>query len=117
MKKSKFLLTVIVSAALGAALVATNPTLDQFEDWMQERSKEKLDENAEEGLFGGALNDIFGDIMGAVGKANTTRDDYYVVSLYTVDLGEDTYRYLGICTTFMPLQTNDPISDIRGDED
>lgn len=111
---------VILLAVVGVAMYFTNPEQPAFDAWMKAKAKQKLDENAEDGLFGGALNEFFGNVLGGLGTAATTRENFHVASLYTVDLGSKEYHYLGVFTTFIPLQLSDPISDMtrksEGDE-
>ena len=107
----------IVLALLCVAGYFTNPEQPAFDAWMKAKAKQKLDENAEEGLFGGALNVFFGNVLGGLGTAATTRENFHVASLYTVDLGSKEYRYLGVFTMFIPLQLSDPISDMLDNPD
>ena len=108
---------VIMLALLGVTAFVTNPEQSAFDAWMKAKAKQKLDENAEEGLFGGKLNAFFGNVLGGLGTAATTRGNFHVASLYTVDLGSKEYCYLGVFTTFIPLQLSDPISDMLDNPD
>ena len=118
MRKIRSLLMLVV--VLGVAMYFTNPDQSAFEAWSKAKAKQKLDENTEDGLFGGVLNAFFGDVLGGLGKAATNRKNFHVASLYTVDFGTKEYHYLGVFTTFIPLQVSDPISDLmdnpEGDE-
>lgn len=115
MRKLRNLL--IVLALLAVAGYFTTPEQPAFDVWMKAKAKQKLDENAEEGLFGGTLNAFFGNVLGWLGTAATTRENFLVASLYIVDLGSKEYRYLGVFTTFIPLQLSDPISDVLDNPD
>lgn len=102
----RFLIVLVLLAAL---LYATNPDKDDFVAWSKEKMNEQLKESAEENGIQEALNDVLSGVGGLLGSALTTEKNYYFFSIYTVDLGSDEYRYLGILKFFVPLQTETPL--------
>jgi hypothetical protein len=87
-----FLILILVAATF---LAITNPTKDEFISWgveeMQSQSETEL-EKIIEGVVGREVLEL-----------KTSRTNYVVYSIYTVDNGQDKMRYLGIISQFFRL--------------
>ena len=90
-----FLILILVAATF---LAITNPTKDEFISWgveeIQSQSATEL-EKIIEGVVGREVLEL-----------KTTRTNYVVYSIYTVDNGQDNMRYLGIINQFIRLSNN-----------
>lgn len=91
------ILTLIIIAILGF-MIATNPTLDDYSDYIKQ---EYVNENEEQGEFTKGLKGIFGGIAGDVIASATTRKNYVFFSLYNTDLSSDKYSCVGIFGNFI----------------
>ena len=90
-----FLILILVAATF---LAITNPTRDEFISWgveeIQSQSETEL-EKIIEGVVGREVLEL-----------KTSRTNYVVYSIYTVDNGQDNMRYLGIISQFFRLSNN-----------
>ena len=105
------LFVILVAVALGF-LVATNPGPDEFAAFVDEEVGARLAEEAADLPGGGILGDLGGLAAGRIAQRYADRDNYGVASVYTLDLDgrardEVQWRFLGIATLFVPLQTPD----------
>lgn len=102
----KFLIVLVL---LGAVFFFTNPKLEDFEGFVQKELTKKLDENGEaETAIGEMLEKSVANAAARLAKNLTERKDYFICSTYTLDLGNETYSYLGLGTIFIPLQAEQP---------
>ncbi|HLV10588.1 MAG TPA: hypothetical protein VKY40_10285 [Halanaerobiales bacterium] len=96
MRASKLLFTIIILLVLILALVLTNPEKEDFVDWAVEEIQEGSNSELE-ALLGGVLGR-------PVLTVATTRDDYYVISLYRVQKSDQEAVYLGIFKNFLKIK-------------
>ena len=92
---------------LGFFLFATNPEQPEFDQFVQTTVTSKMES-------GNALVDLFaGGLVSGLAKENTFRKNYYLFSVYTVDLsvlqmfGQNVpkqLKFLGIANQFVPLE-------------
>jgi len=101
----KLLLVLIV---LLTAMYFTNPTKDDFVKFVK-KQLDKQTENA--GMLQAMMLKMFSQKISEMATTMTERTECFVFSVYTVQMGDETYRYLGIFTTFVPLQSKSPIPD------
>lgn len=101
----KLLLVLIV---LLTAMYFTNPTKDDFVKFVKNHLDNQV-ENA--GMMQAMMLKMFSQKISEMAATMTVRTDCFVFSVYTVEMGDETYRYLGIFTTFVPLQTKSPMPD------
>ncbi|MBE2185212.1 MAG: DUF4359 domain-containing protein [Rhodothermales bacterium] len=93
-------------------LAIFNPTPDAFEQMVEKRASEMVAGEAGE-VGGGKFGALLGNVTGAA-AANTLmrvteRKNYYVASVYTIDLDgiagtANEWKFLGIATQFIELQ-------------
>lgn len=92
---------------LGFFLFATNPEEPEFDQFVRTTVAGKVES-------GNALVDMFtGGLVSGLAKENTLRKNYYLFSVYTVDLsvlamlGQNVpkqVKFLGIANQFVPLE-------------
>jgi hypothetical protein len=97
---------VIALVALVGLMAYTNPSLDDFSNYVRqyvinETKKEMTDP------LGQILSSILGGIAGGVVGSQTMRADYIVFSIYEVQLGKERFKALGICRNFVILEKPD----------
>jgi hypothetical protein len=92
---------------LGFFLFATNPEQPEFDQFVRTTVTSKV-------ASGNALVDMFaGGLVSGLAKENTLRKNYYLFSVYTVDLSvlallgqnvPNQVKFLGIANQFIPLE-------------
>ena len=93
-------------------LAVFNPTREDFRAYAQERMADTISDRARAaggGLFGDIGGAIAGGLAGSLASNAAQRDNYYVFSLYTIDLDgpsrdAEEWRFLGIAKQFIPLK-------------
>ncbi|MCT4581037.1 MAG: DUF4359 domain-containing protein [Flavobacteriales bacterium] len=103
----KFLLFIIVVAV---ALFFTNPTEEEFkvysEEYIATRVKGGKNESSK---IKNILGDLAAEVGGKLTKELTSKEDYYLFSIYEVKLDkQEPYKFLGIGKNFLPLQSEEP---------
>ncbi len=84
------LLIIIIGILIFAAV--TNPTEEQFVNFLENKLNENVETKFEE-----FLNELLGK---TILKTNTEREDYIVFSKFTVSHQDDTLVYIGIFKNF-----------------
>jgi hypothetical protein len=100
---TKLLLALVVVGALAVF----NPSMDDFETFVEQRTEERIQERTGEGALGDALAGAGSRLLGANVGAVTERTSYVVCSVYHVDTdsdGADEWRFLGIADQFVEVQ-------------
>ncbi len=94
--------------ALLVAAFFTNPTLEDFQHEVRDQVQVQLDRMIEDPTLSviAQMGSQFSDDM--VEKL-ITRKNYYVCSVYTIELPDGDYRYLGAYHLFYPLQNENPL--------
>lgn len=92
---------------LGFFLFATNPEQPEFDQFVRTTVTSKV-------ASGDALVDMFaGGLVSGLAKENSLRKNYYLFSIYTVDLSilamlgqnvPNQVKFLGIANQFIPLE-------------
>lgn len=109
--KKKIIIVFVFFAALIAAAAISNPSKADFQAKMEGRMKEEYAEQISSPVF----KDIAELGLAFISKLiveDCKRDNYFVCSVYTVELPIGDYKYVGLFGTFIPLQEKDPIKDI-----
>jgi Domain of unknown function (DUF4359) len=89
----------------------TNPDMEDF----KKESGKKVWEALEKKGFtsdNGLVKDMANAVIEQVMKNSVTRKNYYVCSVYTLNLSLVEYRYLAAFSMFFPLQNDDPIVEM-----
>lgn len=81
-------------------LFFTNPDMQDFEEHFK---KEMIDKAYEEHTLAGTLADLFDKPLWKLLEPNVSRRNFLLVSIYTIDLGEEKFVYLGIVDNFIQL--------------
>ena len=102
----RLLAVVIVLVAMLGLMVYTNPTMDDFGNYVrqyviQEAQKKKSDPLSQ------LLESLMGGLAGNLLKSQTVRTDYIFFSLYEIQVGEERLRALGILRNFLLLDEPD----------
>jgi hypothetical protein len=95
---------------LGLLVLAffTNPSLEDF----QRQAKSKMKEQINSLEMDPTLKKVAGigaDFTQGMIDNLVHRDNYYVCSIYTVEMPGGSYKYLGAFNLFYPLQEDDPM--------
>ena len=101
---------------LGVALYMFNPGEDEFATHVEERSGEYLSTRAGDSNLGQVLSDLGADVTKALAAHVTERDNYFLWSIYTIDLdgpevSEEEWRILGIAGRFFTLKKPEGIEE------
>lgn len=103
---------LVLLAVVAGLLAFTNPTMDDFRPFVEERSEELLQREIGDGPLGEALSGLGAQIAGAIVERMTERENYFVVSTYTLYVGderrpENAWKFLGIAGTFVEMDRPD----------
>lgn len=77
------------------AMIVTNPTKDDFFEWVSNKALEES-----ESSIGGVLTNIF---VTPLLKSATVRKDYVLFSTYIIEFDENKTVFLGILKNFIEL--------------
>ncbi|MBN2780926.1 MAG: hypothetical protein JXR21_03070 [Candidatus Marinimicrobia bacterium] len=91
MKKSPILLIILV-----LLLVMSNPSKDDFFEWVNNQMLEQSETTLE-----GVLTNL---LATPILKSATLRKDYVVCSLYIIELNDEKDTYLGILKRFVKIE-------------
>jgi hypothetical protein len=97
----KSIAIVIILLVLLGFLAYTNPTLDQYGDFVRDEIQDGVGQGSH---VEKALGRVIGGLAGGVLTSATTRTDYLFFSVYDTDLGTDEVKCLGIVNTFFILE-------------
>ena len=97
--------TALFLATLGflALLFATNPTMDQYEQYVRQ---ELLKDASANGQVGQTLGTMFSGIASHFIGDATLRHDCFLVSIFESNFGDNHQRALGILNHFIKLEPN-----------
>ncbi len=103
----RILLSLLAGFAL-AALVFTNPGMDDFQAFVRARSETVIRGEAGEGTFARMLSRFGAQVAGALVNRVSDRDDYGLFSVYTIDFGGDgqadeRWRFIGAAGRFFEI--------------
>lgn len=102
----KALIFIIIIILIGAVMYVTNPTMDDFNEYLDNKSERNIEKysSGTKGLSENMLNNN-NQTSGAFSKSHYERTDYYVFSIYESDSSVLTYgnKHLGIFKFFMKL--------------
>ncbi len=96
MKTVKFLITIVLILLLALGMAMTNPDKDDFVNW----AVEEFQENSDSGLEA-----LLGGVIGRpVLTIATTREDYFIFSIYRVANTEEEAVFLGVFKKFFSFK-------------
>ncbi len=103
-------LTSILIIALLGVLVATNPGMDAFSEFVAEQSERILRRETGDSPLGRALAGAGAGLAGSYVERVTERRTYLLFSTYTIDLDGTTdesyeWRFLGVAGRFFELES------------
>lgn len=101
--------TLVTLVLIAVLLAITNPPPDSFQRFVEGRAAEMVASEAGGGKFGQIVGGLTGDAAARTLMRVTDRKNYYVASVYTIDLDgiagtENEWKFLGIATQFVELQ-------------
>jgi len=102
--KLKIALLIII---LGL-LALTNPSMDDFKLAAEERVKTEMEKKSE---LEQALGNLFGGTLSSLIASKTKRSNYFLFSVYSLNVNKEDYKYIGVASLFVPLQKNLPFED------
>lgn len=97
-----------LTAVMLVAAAITNPSEDDFGREVAKRLNAEYKDQLENPAFK-AIAEEATSFAAAASKNLTQRDNYLICSVFTLDLPYGKYRYFGAFTTFVPLQSDDPL--------
>ncbi len=100
--------TLLLLLLVAVLLAVFNPGREDFQAFVRDQAGEMIRGQVGGGGLGDALSGLGGSLAASNLNRVTRRDNYYVFSLYTIDLdgpaGEaNEWRFLGIATQFIEL--------------
>ena len=103
--------TVIALVLLVIALLWLNPGMDEFREFVGERSEELLLNEAGDTAIGRALSTLGGSLAGSYVDRITEHNNYFLFSTYRIDLDggaadEEEWAFLGVLGFF--IETDAP---------
>ena len=102
----KSLTTVVALAALAGLMVYTNPTRNDFSDYIRQvviKESQKRMQNTQVQF----LAPMLGGLVGSVVSSETVRADYVLFSTYELRLGQERLMALGLFKNFILLEKPD----------
>ena len=96
-------LVLVMIAALGL-LTYTNPTMDDYSDFIRKSVVEGVRKEKPDPL-GQLFSPLLGTITGTLVATQTVRHDYIFFSLYEVEFGKERLKTLGLLKRFVLLET------------
>lgn len=104
-------ISTLVLVVLIAALVYTNPGMDAFESHIEDEAATLIrDEISSDSWLGDALGNLAGSALADRADEYTTRANYLVASVYTIDIDDDgrpELQWLGVADRFIQLDTEE----------
>lgn len=104
MRRKTLIIFIVFIMLIG--LFIANPTKEDFNDFASSFIQEEV-KNANitsSKLIDGLLGILSGKIAGATVDKAFIRKNYYLFSIYELELFEINYRFVGILNSFIPLK-------------
>lgn len=104
-------ISTIFLIVLVGALVYTNPGMDAFKTHVEDEAAALIrNEMGSDSWLGDALGSLAGNALAQRADEYTTRTNYFVASVYTVDLDRDDrpeLKWLGLGNRFIQLEAEE----------
>lgn len=104
----KLFSTVIILIAVLGLLVFTNPKLDDYDLFINQRVTE---EARKEDPVAGLVKSLFGGFAAYLISKQTIRKDYVFFSTYEMAVGDKQLRVVGVLNNFYILESPEPNHD------
>lgn len=104
MKRPLILLVVLL-----VLLAVTNPDRHDFKKFVEDRLNKAYSESASAERLGEKLGLQTSRLASSVVDGMTEHKNFLLFSLFEIPLVEKEYKYLGIGTIFIPLQSEQPL--------
>jgi hypothetical protein len=104
----KAVIVTICLIAVSALLVATNPSMDDYQDQVRKyvvNEVVKKSQKSSDEALGLALGPLVGKLAGGLVGSLTTRHDYLLFSIYVCEFKGERLRLLGVLKNFIVLET------------
>lgn len=100
--------TLIFLIILLGALAITNPNKEDFTEFAKKRMEQRIDASGDDAVTDFVAKNL-PELAEGVVKNLVKRQNYVFCSLYELDMGRKTYKYVGVGTFFVPLQKDRPL--------
>jgi len=92
---------IILIIVICFGLYITNPTRGEFEAFIEDEMRQEL--NSSTDSISSLISGMVASITGKAAATMSTREDYFLFSIYTVKIVDEEYKYIGIFKKFRPL--------------
>lgn len=106
----KKILIFLIVALTGVIMYLTNPGPEVFGAYVE---KYVVQEMAAQGQDPGLLEGMFGKVLAMGVQEYSVRTNFYLGSVYKLEVGDASYSYLGVFNVIIPLQGSQPLEDLR----
>ena len=100
------LATVIALIALLGLMAFTNPSMDDFGNYVRQRVIQESQKEMKD-PFSQLLGSLMGGLAGGLVSSQTVRTDYIFFSMYELRVGKEGMKALGIFRNFVLLEEPD----------
>jgi hypothetical protein len=109
----RLIIRISILVALGLLVLAyfTNPTEQDFKEEVKEQLKSQFAQDPENPAAQ-FLSDTTSDFTESAIDKFLVRKNFFICSLYEVQLPFGEYKYLGAYNLFFPLQTDNPLDNL-----
>lgn len=105
----RLIIRIVAIFFVGLLILAyfTNPTMEEFKQEAKYRFSEMIDSQTDNPTLK-LISSIGIDFADNVVEKMVIRQNYYFCSIYTVQLPDGDYKFLGVFHQFIPLQSKNP---------
>jgi len=100
----KRLIVLIIVIIICFGLNITNPAREDFQVFINDVISKEFISNTDNGVLVNFISGVASSFVSKTAYNSTTRDNYYLFSIYTVNLMDEEYKFIGIFNTFIPLE-------------
>ena len=97
----KRIMVLIILIIICLGLYITNPTRDNFKVFVEENFRRELaDDNGLTRFVSGTIASMTGKLASTI----STREDYYLFSIYSLKIRDEEMKFIGVFNRFLPIQ-------------